>query len=350
MKNKIIKEIVKNSKKLISFKTIKGNYDEFNNAFEYIKKELKDYIIKEMIVDKYKNLIISNTSEKKLDIIFCGHIDVVPSTSYNAEELDGKLYGRGSFDMKSQLSVIISLLKNNKSNKKIAFIITSDEEIGGNCCKQIMKNYDSKLAVIPDAGKNFALIVEEKGLLQLELKTHGRTSHASEPYKGDNAILKLIKIYEDLLKKYPMPKNEKQFLTSVNLSKINGGNAVNMVPGEATMILDIRFTKKDSIEQIISDIKDINDEVEINILDQGPVFNVDSKLPIIEDFTIKIEKILNKSIDIKKCVATSDAIYFSEKNIPAILINPIGDYWHAPNEYVEIESLYTLYEIFKTLL
>ena len=40
----------------------------------------------------------------------------------------------------------------------------------------------------------------------------------------------------------------------------------------------------------------------------------------------------------------------SEKGIPTILMNPIGANWHGPNEYVEIESLYTLYEIFKTLL
>ena len=57
--------------------------------------------------------------------------------------------------MKGQLSTIISLLKHNNTSKKIAFIITSDEEIGGYCCKEILKDYNANLAVIPDASSNF---------------------------------------------------------------------------------------------------------------------------------------------------------------------------------------------------
>lgn len=350
MESVIIKEIVENSKKLIGFKTIRENYEEFNNAFEFIKSELSNYFIKEIFVDNYKNLVISNTEDRDLDVIFCAHIDVVPAEKYEAKEVDGKLYGRGSFDMKSQLAVIISLFKNNTTDKKIAFIITSDEEIGGNCCKQIMKLYNSKLAVIPDGGKNFELVIEEKGLLQLELKATGITAHASEPYKGDNPILKLITLYEALLSKYKMPKSEEEFFTTVNLSKINGGDAVNMVPREASMVLDIRFSGEDRPEDIINYIKSTSSDVQIKVLDEGPVFQVDNNLDVIKKFIIDAEKILNEKIKIKKCVATSDAIYFSEKNIPVILINPNGDYWHGPDEYVEIDSLYLFYRLFKTLL
>ena len=136
--------------------------------------------------------------------------------------------------MKGQLSTIISLLKHNKTNKKIAFIITSDEEIGGYCCKEILKDYNSSLAVIPDASSNFNLVIEEKGLLQIELTAQGITAHASEPYKGENAILKLIDLYNKLIKIYPMPTKD-EFKTTINLSKLNGGSATNMVPGSATI-------------------------------------------------------------------------------------------------------------------
>lgn len=251
--------------------------------------------------------------------------------------------------MKGQLSTIISLLKNNKSKKKVAFIITSDEEIGGYCCKEILKDYNSKLAVIPDASSNFNLVVEEKGLLQLELTADGSTAHASEPYKGDNAILKLINFYNELIKIYP-ESNENEFKTTVNLSKLNGGTATNMVPGNASMVLDIRFEKSDSVKSIMKNINKIKKDITVTILDQGPVFQVDENLPIIQEFIKNAENILNEKVKIEKCVATSDAIYFSEKNIPTILMNPKGANWHGKDEYVEIESLYTLYKIFKTLL
>lgn len=350
MKEKILKEITKNSIKLMKYKTTKNNFKEFDKAHKFIKKELLNYHIKEYQINNYKNLVISNTEEKNLDIIFCAHLDVVPTNNYEPKIIEGKLYGRGAIDMKSQLATIIALLKNNNTSKKIAFIITSDEEIGGYCCKEILKDYNAELAVIPDASSDFNLVVEEKGLLQLEITTQGKTAHASEPYKGENAILKLIHLYNKLLEIYPMPENN-EFKTTVNLSSLNGGIATNIVPDLATMILDIRFNKKDTIKGISEIINNIKDETTtIKILDQGPVFQVNEKLPIMKSFIEKAEKILDEPIVIEKCVATSDAIYFSEKNIPTILMNPKGAYWHGPNEYVEIESLYTLYEIFKTLL
>ena len=113
------------------------------------------------------------------------------------------------------------------------------------------------------------------------------------------------------------------------------------------------------IESIVDDVNgyllilnsyDRFNDINIKVLDIGPVFSVNHKLKSIKKFLYDASKILNIKIEIKKCVATSDAIYFSEKNIPAILMNPKGDYWHNPKEYVELDSLYTLYEIFKTLL
>ena len=113
-KNDILKEIVGNLKKLISFKTIKDNYSEFDKALSFVENELSNYYVKEYVINNYKNLVISNTKSKDLDIIFCCHIDVVPADKYEAEVYDGRVYGRGSFDMKGQLSVIMSLFKNYK--------------------------------------------------------------------------------------------------------------------------------------------------------------------------------------------------------------------------------------------
>ena len=350
MKDKILNEIVNNSIKLMECITIKDNIDEFNKAFNIVKKELKDYYIEEIIVNNYPNLIISNTKEKNLDIIFSSHMDVVPNETYKGTIKDGNLYGRGSFDMKSQLSVIMSLLKNNKSQKKIAFIITSDEEIGGYCCKKILEDYNASLAVIPDAGLNFKLIVEEKGLLQIEIKTKGISAHSSEPFKGENAILKNINIYNELIKQIKQPIDDKDFKTSINLSKIEGGEATNMVADTSTMTLDIRFTKDYNKNKLLSIIKKIAKDSEIKVLDYGPTFYVDHNNPLIKNFLNNAKIILNHEVEIDKCLATSDAIYFSEKNIPAILINPKGNYWHNVNEYVEIDSLYTLYLLFKTLI
>ena len=87
MKETITKEILNNTIKLIKYKTIKNEYKEFDQAYDFIKKELKNYNIKEYIINNYKNLVISNTQENNLDIIFCAHLDVVPANTYNPRSL-----------------------------------------------------------------------------------------------------------------------------------------------------------------------------------------------------------------------------------------------------------------------
>ena len=82
MKDKILNEIVNNTIKLMKYKTIKNEYNEFDKAYNFIKNKLEKYNINEYIINNYKNLVISNTNDKNLDIIFCAHLDVVPANNY----------------------------------------------------------------------------------------------------------------------------------------------------------------------------------------------------------------------------------------------------------------------------
>lgn len=351
--NSITQNIKETAIDLINYPTYTGNTNAFIELFDYVKNKMSKFNIEEVIVnydnhDNY-NLVISNTDSKDLDIIFCCHVDVIPHDEYKAKEIDNKLYGRGSIDMKGQTAVIMELLNNVETTKKIALFLTSDEEVGGFCCKEILKNYNSKLAVIPDGGSNFDLIVEEKGLLQVELTSTGVSAHGSEPFRGDNAIVKLINLYNELITMYPMPK-EDEFNLSITLSKLHGGDANNKVPDLAKMNLDIRFTKKDDINKLIDYLKNYSSSISLKILDLEPVFFVDENIDSIQKFINDCKLVLGRNPKITRCCAGSDAPYFSEKNIPVIMMNPMGNYWHNPKEYVEIDSLYTLYEIFKNLL
>ena len=343
MKENILNKL----KELLKFKTIKAEKEEFEKIFNYIKQTTnKSLIIKEYIFNENKCLVISNIDTTNYDIIFCTHIDIVPCSNYNYKEDEQNIYGRGTIDMKGSVAVCLELLNNIKTPKKIALFITSDEETDGNCAYELLKIYKSKLAIVPDGGSNFTLIKEEKGLLQLELSIKTKSAHASQPFNGENAIVKLYEVDENLIKKYPLPKNSNEYQTSINLSTLNGGLQTNQVPDTAAMKLDIRYVSKDNTKDFINIISNTNPNIEIKTILEGPVFKTNINNKDIKKYLKICKKILNKEIDIISCESTSDAVYFSEHNIPTIIMNPNGYYPHCENEYVNKESLVTLYKIY----
>ena len=342
-------EIIKTLKDLLSFKTYEENKDEFEKLFNYIKKNYSNLLITEYKFKDKKALVLSNTNSHDLDVIMCTHIDIVHADTYDFTEDKDNIYGRGTIDMKASVAVCLTLLKNIKTDLNIALFITSDEEIDGNCANELSKIYNSKIAIVPDGGSNFDLISEEKGLIQLKLSTKTKPAHSAKLFEGVNAILKLMDVYNKIITKYPIPKSKDEFITSVNLSKLNGGKSNNQVPDYAEAILDIRYLEKDK-DDIINFIKNIDNKVIVEVLTIGSAFTTDLNNKYVKNYIKKASDVLNKEIVIKGCETTSDAIFFSDKGIPTIIMNPIGDFPHCKNEFVNKDSLYTLYKIYEKFI
>ena len=114
-----MEEITKILKNLMSFKTIDGSSLEFDKLFEYIKSILPNNLYQTMYeFNNKKSLVISNSESKNLDLIICTHIDVVygDDETMKYKEDETNIYGRGAIDMKGQVAVILSLIKNNTFN------------------------------------------------------------------------------------------------------------------------------------------------------------------------------------------------------------------------------------------
>lgn len=348
-----LKEILEILKELVEFPSVSKEKEKSNELLEIIKNKYvsKNLYVKKYIFNGFSSLIISNTKEENFDIVFCTHIDVVPCEEYKYKEDEENVQARGAIDMKGQVSVCLSLMNGIQTDKKVALFITSDEEIDGACAKELVNLYPNiKLAIVPDGGKNFDLIVEEKGLLQIKLTAKTKTSHASQPYNGVNAITLLFDCYQELIKSYPIPTSIEDYKTSITLSKIEGGEALNMVPGNASMYLDIRHTAQDKKENIINKIKEINTDIDIEIINSGTEFITDPTNDNIKEYLEKCKEVLGYNPKQIKAESTSDAIYFYQKNIPTVLMNPIGDNPHCPDEYVNKKSLLDLYKIFEKLI
>ncbi len=343
------KEILNTLEWLINFKSISKEKQKTDELLNLIASKMNSNLtIEKHYFNGFSSLVIANTKEKNYDVVFCVHIDVVPCEKYQFQKKGNIIYGRGAIDMKGAVSVCITLFNHLKTNKNVALFITSDEEIDGNCAKQLVDLYPNiKLAVVPDGGSNFDLVIEEKGLLQLKLEIETIATHASTPFLGVNAITSLYELYNKMIKQYPLPLSEKDYRTSITLTKLKGGNAYNQVPSNASMILDIRYTANDKPENIIKFIKKENPNIQVTIIAEGPIFTTNTKNYNVISYLKSCKKILGQNPKHKKITSTSDAIYFCDKNIPTIIMNPIGGFPHSEKEYVTIDSLVLLYKIYE---
>ncbi len=338
--------------KLISFPSTKDNARARKNIINFIKKYLskEKVFFREYESRQFPSLVITLKKEKNPDILLVGHLDVVPAApaDFQGKVKQGRIYGRGAGDMKAAVAVMIETLKyfaRQKPKLSLGLMLTTDEEIGGfNGVGYLLKQkkYKPKLAFIPDGGHDLSTIVfREKGVLHLKIKAKGKAAHAARPFWGDNALEKLIVIYLKLKEIIPDLK-EGQWLNSMTLSKISGGQAINQVPAQAQMYLDIRFIDQKNEEKIMRQIKKITSS---EILARAPAFFQPKNHKYIKLYKRQAEKIIGKKISFVGSEGASDARFFSEQNIPTIITKINCGHIHADKEWVEIKEMFLLWQI-----
>lgn len=359
------KKILEITKKLIKYKTTNNNYKEIEKCIDFIENIFKNYHsvdIKRYNFNNYPSIVISNIKNNYyFDYILNGHIDVVPSNNpyaFKPKIENNRLYGRGAMDMKSQVAVMSVVMQNvleNRLNKKIALMITSDEEIGGFSGTGYLvekQKYRAKCVVLPDDGFYNKITLEEKGVIHIKIITKGKSAHGSRPWLGENAIEKAIEIFKDIKKIFPANFDENKWINTLNLGKFYGGIATNVIPDQAELYLDIRFIKKNDKKEIIKKIKNILKKFEktsFEILVEGyPLINKKNNLYIKKFLKIGLKNKIKFSYHYGH--GASDARFFAKYNIPVIMWRPKSSEAHIDNEWVDIKSLEKYYLILKDFI
>lgn len=201
------------------------------------------------------NLIASlGGSAGKPPICFTGHIDTVPlgmapwrMDPFAADSDAGKLYGRGSSDMKSGVAAFtvaaVNLAQHLGGTCGVSLVITAGEETG---CEGAFHLYRAGMlgqagaVVVAEPTSNYPL-VGHKGVLWLRAKTRGVTAHGSMPERGLNAVYQAARAVVKLEQfRFPDPAHELMGQATLNVGTIRGGLNINSVPDAAEIGIDIR--------------------------------------------------------------------------------------------------------------
>lgn len=347
-------KVIQLTQQLIKIKSTDDRPEEIQKCLDILEKKFnKNFIVKKYTFRNRPILVLSNTHKKEVDIILAGHIDVVPAQDKNFEPITkgDKLFGRGAYDMKGPfISAIFAvndfLEKNN--NLTIAILITPDEELDGLSTKFLVeeKKYKGKFAILPDGGREAEIITHQKGFMQLKIEIIGKSAHASRPWEGDNPIKKGNVFIDKLSSLYPDPKNRNDWKTSVVITKVETGQAINQIPNSTTLFLDIRYIDEKVKNTVLSKIKKIlGKDGKIEIIAENGALTTEDDNPYVVKLKKSTEKILKKKAILSRTPGTSDAVFLSETGTPSALTLPLGGGEHQDGEWVSKKSLLDFYKI-----
>jgi len=279
--------------------------------------------------------------------------------------VDGKIYGRGSDDMKSGIVVAvfaaIALKESNTSLGGDLILAFSADEEGGNHTGVrylIDKGVKSTACIVAESMSKKAIRIGSRGIYRFEITTKGKTAHTGRTDKiGINAVTKMAKILLTLENMKPRYTKHKMFpppkITAGTI--INGGIAINIVPDSCKALVDCRLSYGQTKESISSDVrKELNKlkqkdkELSFSIRELAfvPPVILNKNHKLIKVSSKNIRKVLGFKPILKISGPVTDGNVLMEAGIPNIVFGAIGDKAHSENEYVIVKSILDASKIF----
>ena len=341
--------------KLVSFQTTADNPEEIKKGFEYIASLFDIEKFETQIFEKNGKLsqLISFKGKDALKpkILLNGHFDVVPAeddSQYEMRVEGDRALGRGTADMKGMAVVAIEVMQElakKDSPPDVALLLNGDEEIGGEngvrYCVQEIGIKPQFVLCVDSTHSRKEIVVKEKGGLWLEIKVMGKTAHAAYLWNGENAVEKLFEVIQKI-KEFVGPVQPEVWKSTVNVGIIETPNKTpNKVPAEATAVLDIRFTEglAKTPDELFEKIQKLVPEVELKALTRVFPLHADEKHPLVQKLKQIADKAWGEDIPLHFGHGATDARFFAEVGVPAVLYGGIGDNYHGAGEWVDLKSL-----------
>ncbi|TVR73925.1 MAG: M20 family peptidase [Sphaerobacteraceae bacterium] len=259
--------------------------------------------------------LVATRSTGKEPITIYAHMDVVPveeawtEEPFGAEVKDGKIYGRGTADMKGAIASVLTAVEcmdeaGVEPNFDLIVCLCTDEEIGGYPGIEYLakKGYVKGHMLCLEGGQDPMTWLGSAGSVDVTITVTGESCHSGMNYLGINAIDAMIPVLNELyeLKKEvevresdlpgpPHPKARSSKMTPMfNFAIINGGVKSNIVPATATLLINRRFIPEETYEQVTQEIQDAVDRakeksparaIDVSFYDVYPAMKLDPNGP-----------------------------------------------------------------------
>jgi acetylornithine deacetylase ArgE len=369
-------ELVDLAKALVSFKTEIPPGNEEGCA-RYIQDHIADLHIEdsELYLDKFEEgraNLVARFGPAEPGLLIGGHIDVVPageesawsSPPFEATLKGGKLYGRGTADMKMGLAAILKALEascRRKLRRGLIFVATSGEEVGFEGLKSI---YARK--ILPERAAKIGILGEptslrplrgHKGLADFRITVIGRSGHASNPRLGINAVENCAKLIDSIAawsKSLARDADDVLGSTIATPTVVKGGTKSNVIPGSCELIVDCRWIPKHGtafvkrgLDSIVASLKgkDRDFHARVELMYDSPAL----KLPSDGSAVRLAESVSGFKAEVAP-YGTEAALY-TQHGVPSLVLGPGSiEQAHITDEFVSISEAKRATSIYSRLI
>lgn len=293
-------------------------------------------------------------------LMFNGHLDTVTLAGYDGDPLDpvirdGRMYGRGTFDMKAGIAAMMvaaATAAQAKLRGDVMLALVADEEYASTGTEEVLRRFGADAAVVCEPTHE-QIVVAHRGFAWFDVEIHGTAAHGSRPDLGVDAIAKaghflagLDALADELAVRPPHPLLG---TGNIHASVINGGEEISSYPASCRIQLERRtLPGEDSasvaaeLEGILSPLraKDPNFSYTLTAgLERHP-FEVPADHPIVAAVQNAARAVLGAEPVVRGEAFWTDAALLQQAGIPGLLFGVDGGGAHAATEWIEIDSLW----------
>jgi acetylornithine deacetylase len=291
-------------------------------------------------------------------LMLCGHIDTVGVDGMRAPfdpvERDGRLYGRGSQDMKGGVAAMIDAarLARDRGFRKGRLIVAAvvDEEYASIGADALVMKWTADAAVVTEP-TDLQIGVGHKGFAWAEIDTRGRAAHGSRPRDGRDAILRMGRVLRSLeqldRELQARPPHPVIGAASLHASIIDGGRELSSYPDRCRLQLERRTVVGESADTFVREIEQILEVLRA----EDPEFEATARLmfsrppyevPAGHDLPAALARATAGTGTVAAAVGMSfwtDAAILGGSGIPSVLFGPGGAGLHSVEEYVQVADV-----------
>jgi acetylornithine deacetylase len=281
-------------------------------------------------------------------LLLNGHLDTVGvagmEAPFEARVKDGRLYGRGAYDMKGALAALmLAAAEAPMLRGDIVFTAVADEELASVGTEAVLARVTADAALVAEP-TDLRVAVAHRGFVGFEIETTGVAAHGSRPDLGVDAIVKMgpvLVALEELDRRLQNgPRHPLAGPGSVHASLIEGGQELSSFPARCVLVGERRTIPGETVEHVEQELRDIAPDVNVRVIAAREPYEATPEHPFVE-----LAVRATGGAEPVGAPFWTDAALIAAAGIPTVLCGPGGEGAHAEEEWVDLGSLARLREV-----